>query len=200
MSKPKSLGDGAALIVTRNDWIGPDGKKQCEDERRLTFRAAADQRLIDFDITLKASDGPVTFGDTKEGTMGIRIPTVMDVNSKQGGQIVTSEGLTDKSAWGKPASWVDYHGPVEGKLVGIAVMNHPSSFRYPTRWHVREYGLFAANPFGLKDFTSDKELNGAYTLPAGESIHLRYRFVFHKGDEKAADIAKEFTAYTEEKK
>jgi hypothetical protein len=198
--KTESLADGSAVIVTRNDWIGPDGKKQCEDERRLTFRAADDRREIDFDITLKASDGPVTFGDTKEGAMGIRIPTVMDVNSNKGGQIVTSEGLTDKAAWGKPASWVDYHGPVEGELVGIAVMNHPSSFRYPTRWHVREYGLFAANPFGLKGFTGDKEVNGAHTVPSGESIQLRYRFVFHKGDEKTAGIAKAFAAYAEEKK
>lgn len=196
----KSLGDGAALIVTRNDWIGPDGKKQCEDERRLTFRAATDHRAIDFDITLKASDGPVIFGDTKEGTMGIRIPTVMDVNSKKGGRIVTSEGLTDKAAWGKPAPWVDYHGPLEGELVGIAVMNHPSSFRYPTRWHVREYGLFAANPFGLKDFESNKTLDGSHTVPAGESITLRYRFVFHKGDEKASGIAKLFEQYAAAKK
>lgn len=193
-------GDGSAVIATRNDWIGPDGKKQCEDERTLTFGTGEKVRTIEFDITLKASDGPVTFGDTKEGTMGIRIPTVMDVNSKKGGRIVTSEGLTDTAAWGKPASWVDYHGPVEGKVVGIAILNHPSSFRYPTRWHVRDYGLFAANPFGLKDFEKDDKLRGAYTIPAGESITLRYGFVFHEGDEKAAGIAQLFERYAAEKK
>ncbi|HEV7222050.1 MAG TPA: DUF6807 family protein, partial [Pirellulales bacterium] len=85
-------------------------------------------------------------------------------------------------------------------LVGIAILNHPSSFRYPTRWHVRDYGLFAANPFGLKDFEKNDQLNGAYTVPAGESISLRYRFVFHLGDEQAADIAQTFEEYSEEKK
>ncbi len=193
-------GDGSAVIATRNDWLGPDGKKQCEDERTLTFGADDKVRTIEFDITLKASEGPVTFGDTKEGTMGIRIPTVMDVNSKKGGRIVTSEGLADTAAWGKPAAWVDYHGPLEGKVVGIAILNHPSSFHYPTRWHVRDYGLFAANPFGLKDFEKDDKLKGGYTIPAGESITLRYRFVFHEGDEKAAGIAQLFEHYAAEKK
>lgn len=193
-------GPGSAVIATRNDWLGPDGKKVCEDERRLTFGVGPHGRTIDFDITLKASEGPLTFGDTKEGSMGIRVPTVMDVNSKQGGQIVTSEGRTDAAAWGKPASWVDYHGEVDKKHVGIAILNHPSSFRYPTRWHVRDYGLFAANPFGLKDFEQNDKLNGSYTVQAGESIALRYRFVFHSSDAAAAGIEKAFEEYAAEQK
>ena len=193
-------GPGSAVIATRNDWLDAQGKKVCEDQRRLTFAAGEHGRTIDFDITLKASEGPLTFGDTKEGAMGIRIPTVMDVNSKKGGRIVTSEGLTDTAAWGKPASWVDYHGMVDKQHVGVAILNHPSSFRYPTRWHVRDYGLFAANPFGLKDFEKNDKLNGSHTVQAGESIALRYRFVFHRGDEKAAAIAQAFEEYAAEEK
>ncbi|HEV3023561.1 MAG TPA: PmoA family protein [Pirellulales bacterium] len=195
-----SAGKEMAVISTRNDWLGPDGKKQLEDQQTLTFRVAGERRTIDFDIKLVASDGPVTFGDTKEGTMGVRIPTVMDLASEKGGHIITSEGLTDRTAWGKPASWVDYHGPIDGAQVGIAVMNHPSSFRYPTRWHVRDYGLFAANPFGLREFEGNERLDAAHTLPAGESIGLRYRFVFHQGDEKAARIAEAFADYAQEPK
>ena len=127
--------------------------------------------------------------------MGIRIPTVMDVDSQKGGQIVNSEGDTDKEAWGKTASWVDYHGMVGGKPVGIAFMNHPSSFRYPTRWHVRNYGLFAANPFGLSDFVGKKDVDGSYTLEKGDSLLLRYRLLFHEGDTKAAKIAQAFEQY-----
>ncbi|MGH7139950.1 MAG: PmoA family protein, partial [Pirellulales bacterium] len=139
--------DDYALITTKNDWLDKAGKRVLQDFRDLTFRVGENWRSIDFDITLHASDGPVKFGDTKEGSMGIRIPTVMDVNSQQGGHIINSEGQTDKEAWGKPASWVDYHGKVDGQAVGIAFLNHPESFRYPTRWHVRDYGLFAATPF-----------------------------------------------------
>jgi len=172
----------AAVISTVNDWIGPDGKKQCEDVRTLTFRGNDEQRTIDFDIALKATNGPVVFGDTKEGTMGLRVPASIDANQKdiaKRGEIVNSGGQKNDDAWGKPAAWVDYHGKVDDELVGIAILNHPSSFRFPTYWHVRTYGLFAANPFGVHDFRGTKDAKeGAYTLPAGEAMTLRYRFLF----------------------
>ncbi len=192
-----------AIIETVNDWIAADGKKHLEDRRVLTFNASDDSRSIDFDITLTASEGPVVFGDTKEGTMGIRIVTSMDVEQKGDqpkGHIVNSDGLTNSAAWGKPAPWVDYHGHVGDELVGVAVMNHPSSFRYPTTWHVRTYGLFAANPFGLHHFQNTEEHIGEFTLPEGESIVLRYRFLFHKGDEKEGHVAAAFEEYSAEEK
>lgn len=182
------------VLVAEDDWLGPDGKKICEDVRRLVFAQDGASRRIDFDITIKASEGPVKFGDTKEGSFGIRVAETLKVEAKLGGRIVNSEGQVDEKAWGQRAAWVDYHGPVDGKTVGIAVLNHPSSFRYPTWWHVRTYGLFAANPFGAHDFTSGKE-DGTHTLPKGESLTLRYRVLFHAGDEKEAKIAEAFEAY-----
>ncbi len=184
-----------AVVITRNDWVDHDEKKVCEDERALTFGQDGENRWIDFDITLKATNGPVTFGDTKEGTMGVRVAGTMKVDAKLGGKIVNSDGLVDKDAWGKPASWVDYYGPVDDQVAGIAILNHPSSFRYPTYWHVRTYGLFAANPFGVRDFKNDKTLDGSYTIEPGKSISLRYRIVFHKGDEKQGQIAEMWEKY-----
>lgn len=189
-----------ALLVARNDWIGPDGRKVCEDETALTFGVDGETRIIDFDITLKATEGPVKFGDTKEGTMGIRIAETIKVDAKLGGRIVNSDALADKDAWGKRAAWVDYYGPVEGEIVGIACLNHPSSFRFPTYWHVRTYGLFAANPFGVRSFLGDKAADGSHTIPAGEAIVLRYRILLHKGDEKQAKIADLFAKYAEVRK
>lgn len=191
----KVQGGETAVITTRNDWVGPDGQKVCEDERTLTFGRDGENRWIDFDITLKATDGPVKFGDTKEGTMGVRVWETLKVDAKQGGKIVNSNGQIDKDAWGKQASWVDYFGPVQGETLGIAMLNHPSSFRYPTYWHVRTYGLFAANPFGVRDFKNDKTLDGSYTLKPGEPISLHYRLIFHKGDEKQGRIAETWEKY-----
>ena len=116
------------------------------------------------------------------------------MESQGGGKIVNSEGQTDREAWGKQAPWVDYHGPVDGETVGIAIMNHPSSFRYPTYWHVRTYGLFAANPFGLHNFVS-RDKDGSHTLQPGESMTLRYRVLLHKGDTEQAQIAEAFKKY-----
>ena len=191
----KAEGGDQATIVTRNDWVGPDGKKILEDERTLVFGAEGDKRWIDFEITLKATEGEVTFGDTKEGTFGIRVAESMKVDAKMGGQIVNSEGQTDGAAWGKRAAWVDYHGPVDGKTVGVAILNHPSSFRFPTYWHVRTYGLFAANPFGANDFTRGQDGDGSQTLKKGDQIALRYRVLLHPGDEKEGRVAGEYEKY-----
>jgi hypothetical protein len=187
-----------ALIATRNAWLAPRGKKLCEDERTLRFDANGDARWIDFDITIKATDGAVTFGDTKEGTFGIRVARTLSVDAKQGGKIINSRGQINEAAWGQAASWVDYHGPIDGQTVGVAIFNHPSSFRFPTYWHVRTYGLFAANPFGVHDFTSGKQTGGAQTIAPGETITLRYRVFFHRGDQRDGKVAEAFETYSKE--
>jgi hypothetical protein len=148
-------------------------------------------------VIVTAVADEVKFGDTKEGSFGLRIAESMRVDRKLGGKIVTSEGLEDDKAWGQPAKWVDYYGPVQGEQLGIAILNHPSSFRYPTHWHVRTYGLFAANPWGLGDFSKGKE-NGEHTMKKGESFKLGYRVIFHKGNEKDGKIAEAFAEYAKE--
>jgi hypothetical protein len=159
----------------------------------VTFYRTRDHRIIDLEITIKATDGPVTFGDTKEGMFGLRVASSMDATPKKGGKITNAEGLTDDRAWGQASPWVDYVGPVKEQTVGIAVLNHPGSFRYPTTWHVRPYGLFAANPFGWKDF--GKSERGDYTLPAGESIRFAYRVILHKGNTASLGAPAMFQAY-----
>lgn len=192
-----------AVIATKNDWIGAeDGAKVLEDQRTLTFGTDGESRYIDFDITLTALDKAVTFGDDKEGVMGIRVAGSLKPDAKLGGKLVNAKGDENQKAWGKKSPWVDYSGPVDGKggeTVGISFMNHPSSFRYPTNWHARTYGLCSANPFGLS-FFEGKDKNGAYTIKPGESITLCYRFYFHKGDATSAKIADAFQKYAAEKK
>jgi hypothetical protein len=184
------------LIRTSDDWVGPDGKRVCTDQRSLVVYDTEAARLLDFDIVVSATDGPVTFGDTKEGMFGLRLASSMDVTRKKAkgqGKITNAEGVTDQAAWGKASPWVDYVGPVEGQTVGVAILNHPESFRYPTTWHVRDYGLFAANPFGWHDFGMKQ--SGEYTIPKGESIAFRYRIILHKGDTSSANIPAAFQAY-----
>jgi len=183
-----------ARLWTKNDWIAPDGKKVCGDERIVTFYRTGHVRMIDFDFTIRADSGPATFRDTKEGMFGLRISSSMDVTKKTGGKITNAEGLTDESAWGKASPWVDYAGPVRDKTVGIGVLNHPDSFRHPTTWHVRPYGLFAANPFGWHDF--GKPERGDYTIAAGGSIRFRYRVILHEGPTAGAGLPAHFAAYS----
>ncbi len=188
-----------AVIKTVNDWLGPDGKKICEEASTYTFGGDENTRWIDAVCTIHATEEKdVVFGDTKEGSFGVRVAGTVKVDGDGKGSIINSKGHTNKDAWGKAAEWVDYHGPIEGETVGIAILNHPDSFRHPTYWHVRTYGLFAANPFGLNDFQRGKGLNGSHTLKQGESVTLRHRVLFHKGTHEDAGIAKAYAAYAKE--
>lgn len=192
-----------ARIKTANDWVGPDGNVQCTDERTLTFREGqGGSRIIDFEITIIASTGSVKFGDTKEGTMGIRThPNLrLSNNPKHGvttanGQSINSEGVTGKAMWGKKAKWVDYWGDIDKKTVGVAIFNHPKNPVHPTWWHARDYGLVAANPFGVSYFEGKKRGAGDMMIKPGDRKTFRYRFVFHKGSAKDANIATQYKLY-----
>jgi len=190
-------GGETGIIQTQNQWVapGPDKKVVLTDVRTLTFRQVPGGRVIDFDITLNASHGDVTFGETKEGTMGIRTHPRLRLkgDEKKGvvatGKAVNSEGIEGKDIWGKPAKWVDYWGEIDGKTVGVAIFDHPSNPRHPTTWHARDYGLVAANPFGGHDFDKSlPEKSGDMKLKNGDSVTFKYRFYFHEGDHAAAKI------------
>jgi hypothetical protein len=204
----KTENDGkTTVLVTENDWLETENKTLCSDVRTLRFGVTGEMRFIDFEIIVTAVQDSVVFGDTKEGTFGIRVPGTMDLTAKKrepnsdwGGHIVNAEGIKDGAAWAKRSSWVDYYGPVEGETLGIAVLNHPSSFRYPTYWHVRDYGLFAANPFGVHDFEKKEEKTGEHKMQKGDSFTLRYRILFHKGDAESAGIAEAYKKYAAEPK
>lgn len=199
-------GRESGVIRSANKWVTKDGRVICTDER--TFRVFSGQgpRVMDFEVTLKASEGAdVTLGDTKEGSMALRLNETMRLKpnkenaGKPIGQIVQSTGATGDKTWGKQAEWCDYSGLVNGKVMGVAILDHPSNPRHPTSWHVRDYGLFAANPFGIHDFEKKPAGTGNMIIPAGKSVTFRYRIVLHEGDEKQAAIAALFKEFTAEK-
>jgi hypothetical protein len=183
------------VIKSLNKLVANDGTLICTDER--TIRIHKDGRTLDYDITVHASNGKLTFGDTKEGTMAIRLAETMRQKGKVGrGHIINSEGVRDGDTWGKRAKWCDYYGPVDGKTVGVAIFDHPQNPRHPTWWHVRDYGLFAANPFGIHDFEKSPDKNkGNLEVAAGQSVTFRYRFYLHEGDEKEGKIAEQYEQY-----
>jgi hypothetical protein len=171
----KSGGNSGSLSATTL-WLSPSGEAMLEERRRMTISTDGKLRIIDTDVELKALV-KTTFGDSKDGAFSVRVAESM--SEKKGGVLTNSEGgRTMAETWGKPASWVDYSGEVEGEKVGITLFEHPSSFHHPARWHVRDYGLLAINPFGAKAF--DKALPEQNTvLEPGQTLHLRYRVVVH---------------------
>jgi len=170
-----------------------NGRVIGRETQSFTFAGDDRQRTIDCDFILKAEDGPLTLGDTKEGTFGIRLGPEL---SAPLGHMINSHGAQgEKDIWGKPADWVDYSGAVSGQRVGIVVFDHPKSFRHPTTWHARGYGLLAANPFGAREFTSDPSKDGSWTIPERKSLEFRYRVVIYDGDLSPAQIAAAYKQY-----
>lgn len=187
-------GAKSGTIKASFDGFGPDGKLLMTETRTITFYSDPELRIIDYAITIESGQ-KLTFGDTKEGTFGIRLAT--SLSEDRTGKMVNAEGReTEKNVWGKRSPWVDYYGQVDGKTVGVAIFDHPSNPRHPTYWHSRAYGLFAANPFGVRDFTADKTQDGSLTIEPGQHLSFRYRVVIHPGDVRSANIAALYSKYT----
>jgi hypothetical protein len=177
-------------IAEVNDWVSSTGESVLREERRWTiFGLPDDLRIIDLQSTYHASYGAVTFGDTKEGgLLSVRVATSMDARGD--GQIENAVGsIGEKETWGKRAHWCDYAGPVKGRWVGITIMDHPDNPLHPTYWHVRDYGLMTANPFGLSYYRPGRGECGDWTIPAGEQRTFYYRLYVHRGDAAAGHVA-----------
>ena len=157
-----------------------------------------DSRLAEYKITVRNEGDELVFGDTKEGSMAIRLAATMRLKGEVGeGHIQNSAGDADGDTWGKRAAWCDYYGPVDGKTVGVAIFDHPENPRHPTWWHVRDYGLFAANPFGVSYFEDKPRGTGDLKLGKSDSVTWTYGFYFHSGDTKSAEVAERFSDWAE---
>jgi hypothetical protein len=178
------------------DLVTPAGTIATETQT-YDFSGDEQSRVIDCEFSIQASHGPVTMGDTKEGTFAIRVVKALD---SPPGRMVNAKGAVgEKGIWGKRAEWVDYYGRVGDEDVGIAIFDHPLNLRAPTYWHARGYGLFAANPFGVKQFTGDRRQNGKHVIAAGEALVLRYRVVIHHGDPLRAEVAEAYRRFAGQK-
>lgn len=178
-------GKDRALLRTFNLWKDSKGKVLCSDSRELKFSQECNTRIIDLELNMHASHGDLLFGEMKDGFVGIRThpdlrltPAPQQGVSKVFGNAENSSGDKGKDIWAKRANWVHYSGKTEGKPAGIAILSHPQNPRSPTWWHARDYGLIAVNPFGPKANGGQ----GALTISSGETLTLRYRFLFHTAE------------------
>jgi hypothetical protein len=212
IEKPRNT-DGAAQVATHNEWRMADGTKIMDETRVIHFYDLGKARLLVLDIDLEASVCPITFGDTKEGSMGIRInDQIRDDKGKSykdtsgtmvkvpgRGKLQNAEGkLGEKECWGHRSAWCDYSGPIDGKVAGLAILADPKNL-YPSCWHARGYGLNAANPFGrdksrFPDVLGNKDL---VHLAKGEHMKLRFGLVLHDGDATAGGVAEVYQRFVD---
>jgi Family of unknown function (DUF6807) len=197
----KSGADQGELVVAA-DWINFDRKILLKEETRFVFRGGPTFRSIDRITTLRAQDQKVVFADAKDGMLGLRVVRALEMpadkpevfadasgrlttvpkldNTGVNGMYMTSEGKQGDAAWGTRGHWCNLSGKIGEEPVTLTIFDHPSNPGFPTYWHARGYGLFAANPLGQKIFSNGKEeLN--FTLAPGESATFRYRILISSG-------------------
>jgi hypothetical protein len=196
-------GKKSGSVTATFAWKITGGETLLIETRTMTFYSDPQFRQIDFDSTLSPQQ-EVTFGDTKEGMFGIRLAAPLEeeqpkdvAEPKRTGKIVNAQNKsTEKNTWGKRAEWVDYSGQIDGNNYGVAVFDHPGNPRFPTYWHVRGYGLLAANIFGVHDFEKAAAHDGSLTIRPGQPLRFRYRIIIHPGDLNQAGIRDLWTAWS----
>jgi hypothetical protein len=183
------------------NWMNQKNSILLQETTRFEFSGNTRQRIIDRITVLKA-DTTVTFTDAKDGLLGLRlahelqIPTNEDqkftddkgnetivkggTDKTTNGNYMTSEGKQGNEAWSTRAVWCKVYGKMGNDSVSITIIDHPKNPNYPTFWHARGYGLFAANPLAEKVFTNGKSEKNLM-LKKGESVTFRYRILIDNG-------------------
>jgi len=191
------------ILAYHANWTNQAKEVILEENTRFEFIGNATQRIIDRVTTLKANQDAV-FTDAKDGMLGLRLahelqmPTTKDEKFTDGKGIVTtvkggtdkiptgnylsSEGKTGDAVWSTRGVWCKVYGQIGTDSVSVVIIDHPKNPNYPTFWHARGYGLFAANPLGEKVFTNGASAKNL-TLKKGESTTFRYRVVISNGKE-----------------
>ena len=185
-------GNPAKLKVT-NHWIDADVKDVLIETTTIAIFA---NRMMAYDIRFNMTGGDVNFKDTKEGLFGVRIAESMR-EDKGVGIVTNADGKkATKECWGQRSAWVDYTGPVDGKSVGVAIFDHPHNFR-PSRYHVRNYGLFSVSPFGEAAYTNGANSPTNDVFKKDSELRLRYGIYFHDGDAEAGGSATAYNKFLE---
>jgi len=212
--------DGAELTVEM-DWLMPDGQPVVRETTTYLFHSGPTMRAVDRITKLTALTKPVVFQDNKEGLLGLRVrreleqpsnePLVFTDSSGHATEVKvldntgvtglyhSSEGKTGDAVWGTRARWTMLTGKVNQEPITLAILDHPSNVGFPTYWHARGYGLFAANPLGQEVFSSGREkLN--FTLQPQQSVTFRYRLLILSGPTNAEEVEKQSRSFASEVK
>jgi hypothetical protein len=196
-SAPKTNGNGGASITLKLEWQTADGEKIMDETRTIHFYILGKARLIVMTSDLSASVTTIVFGDTKEGSFGIRINDQITASKSGKGKLQNAEGkVGEKDIWGHVSAWCDYSGPIDGKEVGLTILTDPKN-PHPTAWHSRGYGLMAANPFGRgkSGFPAMKGRTDLVTVKKGENITFRFGLLMHEGDAVSGQVAQHYQRF-----
>ncbi|MCX7819648.1 MAG: PmoA family protein [Kiritimatiellae bacterium] len=187
--------DATGRLVTSNHWVAA-GSLVAADTRAWVFRRQADGSVsVELDWRLFTPSGDIELGDTKEGLFALRVATALQCDPPGHGTLINSEGDTGSAAWGRRARWCRASGIHSGAPVSILMFDHPSNPGHPNGWHVRTYGLLAANPIARKSFRLSEQ-PAPQRIPAGSSLRFRWCVVVTRGVPEPAAVESRWRAWS----
>jgi methane monooxygenase PmoA-like len=211
-------GADRGLLTIEADWVGPGNTTLLRERTSFVFTGGPGTRTIDRTTTLTAVDRRVVFNDNKEGVFGLRVARQLEHPSKTAevftdasgkatavpkldntgitGRYTSSEGRTGDDVWGTRGRWTMLAGQIEARPVALAIVDHPENPGFPTNWHARGYGLFAANPLGPHVLSDGRQPRLDLALEPRRSTTFRYRLVILDEQATADRIEQEFREFT----
>jgi HEAT repeat protein len=196
--------DHSATIFLTLTYHTPDGPPLLTEKRKIAVSAPdMDGRYrIDWEGVFTAGKQDVLLqGGTAGGGyagMSVRIS-----QTTKDWRLIDSEGRVDlpggpvaKNTHGQKARWMDFSvvDTATSEVGGIAILQRPSSFRYPTHWHNVMDDKF---PFGY--FSPAPLWAEPYTLRGGESLKVSYRILIHPGRGTKDQLDAEWNAFSQSK-
>ena len=207
-------------LVVDSVWICGDGKRLLDQTTQYVFMRRNHARVIDQIVTLKALEH-VVFNDDKEGMLGLRVASWLESPDEKGGVFtdasgqptkvnaahspgasgvyLTSEGVKGDAVWGTRGRWCSLTGQTEGHTVTVAIFDDPENPGYPTYWHARGYGLFAANPLGRSIFDR-KQSPFNFTIEKNKTARFRYRVMLLSHAATSVQLNREADKFAAENK
>lgn len=197
-------GENRGKLSVATDWVDAEGNILLKEETDFIFSGSKNQRTIDRFTKLTADEKTVSFKDNKEGMLGMRMARALeqptdnavrltdDNGSPMEKSVVNNDGVTGlyrgsnglegDDVWGTRAAWMNLSGEIDREKISVVILDHPDNVGYPTYWHARGYGLFAANPLGQEAMSNGKEaLN--FKLGPGQSVTFKYRIIIYSNEE-----------------
>lgn len=192
-------GRGLGVLEVECDWLDPEGKVVLTEATRFVFQAAAGRRVIDRSTALLAKDRAVTFPDNKEGVFGLRLARELEhpgeKNPAGTGKYRSSEGIEGKEVWGTRGRWMMLSARLADRPLTLAMLDHPGNPGFPTHWHARPWGLFAANPLGQNQLSKgERTLN--FALPKGQTARFHYQVLVLDKAATPEEIEAEYRSFT----
>lgn len=191
----------AGTLRTLSHWIAKDDTVLLEEDRTMTFRLEKQAYVIDFVFRLTAVNETIRIEDNKEAFFAIRVASWLREKGGDGEYLNSRGAIGADQVWGRRARWVRLQGQKDDTTVGVAIFNHPASVNFPTHWHARNYGLFAANPVGQLVFDKARKRDNPQplnlTLEKGETAHFGFRLMVYEGAHSQENLDKIYKNYVD---